>query len=117
MNNVGLRGHLWNLKSEEAKVARELWHLNGTYHAYRNFITNAKEVGFPDQQPSWVARQLIDEGADGTIERSEFSATSAKTSTTSQPPAPYTFVGMFSLSAAIHKRNSSSAHAPAPRPA
>eukprot|EP00884_Botryococcus_braunii_P010901 jgi/Botrbrau1/19812/Bobra.0124s0055.1 len=94
MVNVGLRGYLWNLKSEEAKVTRELWYLNGTYLAYRNFISNAKEVGFPDQQPSWVARQLIDDSGDGTVEASGFSATSSKTSSTSQQPAPYTFSGM-----------------------
>lgn len=93
MSNVGLRGlrgYLWSQKSEEAQVFRELFYLNGTYIAYRNFIANAKEVGFPDQQR--VSRQLT-EDADVPIERSGASIASSKTSSSEQPPLPYAFAG------------------------
>lgn len=95
MLNVGLRSYLWHQKSDEAKVFRELWYLNGTYHAYRNFIANAKEIGFPDQQAAWVARQITEEGVEGGVELSAQSRTSSKASSGSQAPAPYTFVGAF----------------------
>lgn len=112
MSNIGhrgLRGYLWSQKSEEAKVFRELFYLNGTYIAYRNFIANAKEVGFPDQLR--VSRHLT-EDADGPIERSGASVASSKTSSSEHPPIPYVFSG---ADASVLVKEWSSGSIPTPR--
>ena len=44
MVNVGLLAYLWKQKSEDERVARELWRLNGhSFEAYRRYTEALKE--------------------------------------------------------------------------
>lgn len=93
MVNVGLRAYIWHQKTPEQQVARELWQLNNaTYQGYRDYISNCKEDGFPEQQVLQVHRRPSSAGGP-SIAASEYSV-SSMASLSSQVPTAYSFAGM-----------------------
>ncbi|KAL0039440.1 hypothetical protein WJX79_008386 [Trebouxia sp. C0005] len=93
MVNVGLRAYIWHQKSTEEQIAREFWTLNqSTYHGYRDYVSNCKEHGFPEQQVLQVQRRPSSAGGP-SVAASEYSV-SSMASLTSQVPTAYSFAGM-----------------------
>lgn len=91
--NVGLRTFIWESKSVEQQLTRELWSLNNaTYHAYRQYVSNCKENGFPEQQALHVQRRPSSAG-NTNVAASDISA-SSMASQAVQIPTPYSFAGM-----------------------